>query len=219
MVGIVSVLIILRGAAEESASLQRVLSAFTIQATQCHDESDRLLVQGHVAMLELSLRKDREDNFSEEQALDSFNTRVQEELAPAVLLNLGRHCLPYKVMAACAVSSCLDGVDTLAVALHGGAVRYGVLNFLTGLEQTFLSFPLMTIFLNSLAARRLDMRRGRLTELMFIVASSVAALPAIFAFLGLPVLLKRLAYESDVYAAALCAWVLLELVTTLRLFR
>lgn len=219
IVAIASVLIILRGAAEESASLQRVLGAFTIQATECHDESDRMLVQGHVALLELSLRKDQPEHLSEGQALESFNARVQEELASAVLLNLGRHCLPYRVMVACAISNSLDGMDTLAVALKGGAVRYGVLNFLTGLEQTFLSFPLMTVFMNSLAARRLDMRQGRFRELVLVAVSSMVALPVVFIFIGLPVLLKRLAYESDVYAVIWCAWVFLELVTTLCLFR
>jgi hypothetical protein len=165
--------VILRYWATEVKRIQTCLRQFQIQEAECFAEADRPLIQGHVANLEKSLGL-LVDGASEEEAISSFNTRVQEQLMPAIHQSLGTG-LPYREVVAGLLPVMLRAPDNLVGQLLAeAAVRKAVLLSVSDVVDCLIVYPIGVCMVSSGTRRCLKLQGKVVAETSFRAALTLA---------------------------------------------
>jgi hypothetical protein len=195
--------VLFRRWAMERNSMQTSLSAFRIQDAKCFAESDRPLVQGRIAVLEKAIGLVGQ-NATEEEALYSFNSRVQQQLPGSILMGVG---LKYKYVVAILLPILFGAQDKLVGhLLKGTGVRIGVLLFMQDHVLVLILYPLVIAFCIAGSRRCLHWHSNLTAELLFKAALTLSTSLLLFVFRKMFCMLNSMASSSD---TALVAYVTL----------
>lgn len=147
---------------EQVHGINETLRRFKIQEAECFDERDRPLVYKHVADLEKSLGLLGE-RAGEEEALASFNARVQEHLAPTVTGMLTNRTPYHYAVAMCLPIFLRTGDVLAAVDLNDQAW----IDVAVEVMFTFFITPVTFKVIGSLCQRKLHLRSNLKMEALW----------------------------------------------------
>jgi hypothetical protein len=189
--------------------IERRASEFSVEAAKCFDEADRPIVQEGIHVFMKAIGRVVE-NSSEEQALQSFNRMVQQELPKALRRSFGTVGFQYRYVWVMSLGAGLMAIDLLGSGLHTGHSAWRLLvDFLREMTKHIAVLPLVVAVISKCMMGTLETKNNVAILAAGVLVGFTGTFTAIVPLVILDTL-KRRAYSSIGWSLAyLCACLIL----------